>query len=107
MQLSDDQIENIRGIFHHFDQNFDSTVISDSSVLVYAETQTDLHDHAEEIIDNDEEVSQHFRIQEDPDTCSTECIYCFCRPCITDKVNRQLWWKTDTHKKTQKKQKFT
>lgn len=71
--------------------------ISDSSLLVDAETQTDSQDHTEEINDNDEEVNQHFRIQQDPN--STECIYCFCRPCITDEVNRQLWWETDTHPK--------
>lgn len=97
MQLSDDQIENIRGIFHHFDWDFDSAVISDSSLLVDAETQTDSQDHAEEINDNNEEVNQHFRIQQDHN--STECIYCYCRPCITDEVNRQLWWETDTHPK--------
>lgn len=56
MQLSDDQIENIRGIFHHFDWDFDSSVISDSSFLVDVETQTDSQDHTEEINDNDEEV---------------------------------------------------
>lgn len=84
MQLSDDQIENIRGIFHHFDWDFDSAVISDSSFLVDVETQTDSQDHTEEINDNDEEVNQHFRIQQDPN--STECIYCFCRPCITNEV---------------------
>lgn len=61
MQLSDDQIENIRGIFHHFDWDFDSAVISDSSLLVDAETQTDSQDHTEEINDNDEEVNQHFK----------------------------------------------
>ena len=22
-------------------------------------------------------------------------IYCFCRPCITNERNRQLWWETD------------
>lgn len=54
-----------------------------------AENQTDSQDHAEEINDNNEEVNQHFRIQQDHN--STECIYCYCRPCITDEVNRQLW----------------
>lgn len=34
MQLSDDQIENIRGIFLRFDWDFDSAVFSDSSLLV-------------------------------------------------------------------------
>ena len=24
-----------------------------------------------------------------------ECLYCFCRPCITHDRNRQLWWETD------------
>lgn len=56
-----------------------------------AKTQTDSQDHAEEINVNDKEVNQHFRIQQDPN--NTECIYCFCRSCITDEVNRQLWWK--------------
>lgn len=77
--------------------DFDSAVISDSSLLVDAETQTDSQDHAEEINDNNEEVNQHFRIQQDHN--SSECIYCYCRPCITDEVNRQLWWETDTHPK--------
>lgn len=91
MQLSDAQIENIKGIFHHFDWDFDSAVVSNSSLLVDAKTQTDSQDHAEEINVNDKEVNQHFRIQQDPN--NTECIYCFCRSCITDEVNRQLWWK--------------
>ena len=21
-----------------------------------------------------------------------ECIHCFCSPCITDPVNKQMWW---------------
>ena len=24
-----------------------------------------------------------------------EYLYCFCRPCITNERNRQLWWETD------------
>lgn len=24
-----------------------------------------------------------------------ECLHCFCRPCITNERNRQLWWETD------------
>ncbi|KAK3084789.1 hypothetical protein FSP39_019086 [Pinctada imbricata] len=36
-----------------------------------------------------------FRIPQDDN--STECVYCFCKPCITDERNRQLWWETENH----------
>lgn len=45
MQLSDAQIENIKGIFLHFDWDFDSAVVSNSSLLVDAKTQTDSLTH--------------------------------------------------------------
>lgn len=40
--MSDDQIENIRGIFYYFDWDFDLVVIFDSSLLVDVEIQIDL-----------------------------------------------------------------
>jgi hypothetical protein len=97
MELSDDQLENIRGVFNHFDWDFDSAVISDSNSLVNAETQTDSPENDYETNNIDEFVNEPFRIQQDPN--SSECIYCFCRPCITDEVNRQMWWETEPHPK--------
>lgn len=26
---------------------------------------------------------------------AAECVLCFCRPCITDNINKQLWWEDD------------
>jgi hypothetical protein len=35
-----------------------------------------------------------FTIDQDP--AELECSHCFCRPCITDERNRQMWWETDS-----------
>ena len=32
-------------------------------------------------------------ISQDPD--AAECVYCLCRPCITDASNQQLWWDSE------------
>lgn len=36
--------------------------------------------------------------------CS-ECMYCLCRPCVTDETHRQLWWKTEVTEPNRKNHK--
>lgn len=40
LQLSDDQLDNLRGVFYHFGWDFDSVVVNENSSSVDAETQT-------------------------------------------------------------------
>ena len=35
-----------------------------------------------------------------------ECPYCFCKPCVTDETNRQLWWETENHTPNQENNKL-
>jgi hypothetical protein len=97
LQLNSDQMENLRGIFKHYGWDFNSAITETATstcVLVDAETQTDNND-AENMADESENINEHFTIQQDPN--KEECVYCFCRPCITNESNRQLWWEPNTH----------
>jgi hypothetical protein len=103
LKLNSDQMENLRGIFDHYGWDFNSAITDSATitetaastcVLVDAETQTDNND-AENNADQSENINEHFIIQQDPN--QEECVYCFCRPCITNESNRQLWWESNTH----------
>jgi hypothetical protein len=50
-------------------------------------TQTNNDNVANE---TDEDDNSEFAIP--PDTSQEECQYCFCRPCITNEQNKQMWW---------------
>lgn len=38
---------------------------------------------------------EEYSVQQNPEL--PECPYCFCRPCITDECNKQLWWEDENH----------
>lgn len=98
LQLSDDQLDNLRGVFYHFGWDFDSVVVNENSSSVDAETQTTAICKPDEVSDNTEENHEDyepFRIQQDENF--DECPHCFCKPCITDVVNKQLWWEDEPH----------
>jgi len=52
-------------------------------------THTDNYREEEETDDNPEFVIQQDHSQQ-------QFIYCFCKPCITDERNRQIWWHDQT-----------
>ncbi|CAG2241946.1 unnamed protein product [Mytilus edulis] len=98
MELSDLQLETIKHLFGHND--WEIKILDDSAVAIEnggnaqnlqmtteQSTQTDNNDEDEDDEDNDQ---PGFVIQQDPS--KEECRYCFCRPCITDDQNRQMWW---------------
>ena len=41
LQLSDDQLDNLRGVFNHFGWDLDSVIVNENNSSVDAETQTD------------------------------------------------------------------
>ncbi|CAG2245020.1 unnamed protein product [Mytilus edulis] len=61
-----------------------TTVKFKPSKCLWKTTQTDNNEEDE---DDDQ---PGFVIQQDPS--KEECRYCFCKPCITDDQNRQMWW---------------
>lgn len=97
LQLSDDQLDNLRGVLNHFGWDLDSVIVNENNSSVDAETQTDTctpgvtNDEASE---NNEDY-EPFRIQQDQNI--DECPHCFCRPCITNEVNKQQWWEDEPH----------
>ena len=97
LQLSDDQLDNLRGVLNHFGWDLDSVIVNENNSSVDAETQTDTCTPG---VTNDEasesnEDYEPFRIQQDQNI--DECPHCFCRPCITNEVNKQQWWEDEPH----------
>jgi hypothetical protein len=43
--------------------------------------------------DSDEDDVPPFVIQQNDE--AVECVYCWCKPCITSECYRQLWWETE------------
>lgn len=62
--------------------------VNENSSSVDVETQTTeiKYDYTEE----NHEDYEPFRIQQNENF--DECPHCFCKPCITDEINKQLWW---------------
>jgi len=52
--------------------------------------------HSENSENGDDDHGNYFIEQEQE---APECPYCFCRPCITDEQNRQLWWENEYHER--------
>ncbi|CAG2188780.1 unnamed protein product [Mytilus edulis] len=95
MELSDLQLETIKHLFGHND--WEIKILDDSAVAIenggnaqnlqMTTEQSTQTDNNEEDEDDDQ---PGFVIQQDPS--KEECRYCFCKPCITDDQNRQMWW---------------
>lgn len=84
LELLPEQLETINQLFNYND--WDYREIQRQNISSEVSTQTCRED------ENDSNVT-NFRIQQDHD--QEECIYCLCRPCITDERNRQLWWESE------------
>ncbi|CAG2217142.1 unnamed protein product [Mytilus edulis] len=95
LELSDLQLETIKHLFGHND--WEIKILDDSAVAIenggnaqnlqMTTEQSTQTDNNEEDEDDDQ---PGFVIQQDPS--KEECRYCFCKPCITDDQNRQMWW---------------
>ena len=78
LDVTKEQSETIHALFNHNDWNY---------CEINRVPLNEKHDQIEEVVQHDS-----FVINQDMN--QTECKYCFCRPCITDNSNRQLWWET-------------
>jgi len=97
MELNNLQLETIKCLFGHND--WEMKIIEQSAVVEEnggnshvqnnndQSTQTNNDNIANEA---DEGDNPEFVIP--PDTSQEECQYCFCRPCITNEQNKQMWW---------------
>ncbi|CAC5410207.1 unnamed protein product [Mytilus coruscus] len=95
MELSDLQLETIKNLFGHND--WEIKILDDSAVTnekgwnaqnpqMTTEQSTQTNNNEED----EDDDQPGFVIQQDPS--QVECRYCFCKPCITDEQNRQMWW---------------
>ena len=97
MELNNLQLETIKYLFGHND--WEMKIIEQSAVVeenggnshvqnnTDQSTQTNNDNVANE---TDEDDNPEFVIP--PDISEEECQYCFCRPCITNEQNKQMWW---------------
>lgn len=81
------QREVIRQLFNHFDWDFDGAVQQVETIMTNHHHQNTNQDMPHVIDDAD--VPGFI---DPPDVNAAECPYCYCRPCVTDNVNRQMWW---------------
>lgn len=96
LEVDEVQYETIRALFNHSDWEFSPIIDTEENggnvqnpKMIDKDTQTDGN-----FEDFDDSEDNNYRIEQD--ITIEECMYCLCRPCITDEQNRQFWWENDT-----------
>ena len=93
LDLSQEQLNTVESLFMHYDWEYKEINRSNINECLKSDNSTQtvpnngIHEHGSQI----EQIEcAEFRI--DQDVNAEECQYCYCRPCITNEANRQLWW---------------
>ena len=91
--VHEEQKDTIYSLYGYYGWDVNET---SNNTLVNESSQTDGLDQENQIngLENDNSGEERFIIQQDQD--SAECPFCFCKPCITDEKNRQMWWETES-----------
>ena len=66
----------------------------DSIVELFDQNEWPIEENSQNDVPMDVDPDR-FRIPHD-DQCD-ECMYCYCKPCITSENNRQMWWEDECH----------
>lgn len=107
LDVSEMQMEAIKHLFLHSDWDFHSIDSSQEEKFggntcvrpecVDKEVQTNVELETgyleTECIANNGDDAEKFVILQDSN--KDECPFCLCKPCITDDINRQLWWEME------------
>ena len=98
LELNNFQFETIRNLFGHYD--WDMKIVDEAekggNAQVNAEqgTQTENGQNTTDQDSTEQEEDDNTQFTIPQSQSEEECIYCFCRPCITNERNRQMWWHT-------------
>ena len=89
--VTEEQKDTIYSLFGHYGWELHETEDSNLQGREESSTQTECtSDSGEENVQS-EEIA--FVIPQNQER--NECPFCFCKPCITDESNRQMWWETE------------
>lgn len=99
--VTEEQRNTIRHLFEHYEWEFNEANSTQDNACVNQSTQTNEDENADSQ-DNQPgmEDENRFIIQHDQD-CA-ECPFCFCKPCITNERNKQLWWEDNSQPRHQR-----
>jgi hypothetical protein len=92
MELNSHQLETIKSLFGHY--NWDINIEAESFVSENGGNTQDKCTQTESMETETEDENPGFVIEQDQS--QNECPYCFCKPCITNEQNSQLWWHANT-----------
>ena len=94
MELNNLQLETtcIKSLFGHY--NWDINIEAESFVSENGRNTQDNCTQTESMETDTEDENPGFVIEQDQS--QDECPYCFCKSCITNEQNRQLWWHANT-----------
>ncbi len=96
INVSELQLNTITNLFNHNDWVWSE--INQDTQLITTSTQCDEQHLLPEVGDvqpanGKNAIYPNFHIAQDES--QDECPYCYCRPCITNERNRQLWWEDE------------
>ena len=99
--VSEMQKQVLKEFFNLCQWNFEDALCSTSVTVASNTAESDMSDGKD---DEDGESDSEYIDPHDPD--ADECRYCYCRPCITDESNQQLWWERQPRIPSQQNRKF-
>jgi hypothetical protein len=100
--VSEMQRQVLKQFFDLCQWNFEDAVCSTIVTVSSSNTgESDMNDGKD---DEDGDSDSEYIDPHDPD--ADECKHCYCRPCITDESNRQLWWERQPRIPSQQNRKF-
>lgn len=79
----------IQQLFCHMKWNYNQAL---QKVEVVAVAPASLPASAQKQEISEEEEPEEPGYVDPHDLNAEECMFCFCKPCITDNVNKQMWW---------------
>lgn len=97
INVSELQLNTITNLFNHYDWEWSEP--SNNKQFSTVSTQCEeLQVHEERGIENNVQPAEgvnypNFHIAQDEH--ADECQYCYCKPCITNERNMQLWWESE------------
>lgn len=89
LEVTEEQRETMYHLFAHYDWEYRQIEVKDKML-----EQINEDGETTTVSDNgDNSEDKQYIIDQDKD--ANECVYCLCRPCITDERNRQMWWESE------------
>jgi len=80
IEVTPEQKETINQLFNHYNWEYKELHTQSQSTEISATSPSPL------------DVEQFTVVQNED---AEECQHCFCRPCMTDDSNRQMWWESE------------